>query len=113
MFAEWHLSGAVHGDLKWSNILVQKSGKELNFFLVDLDQTKLYQLPNVKGIRKDLARFYRYGLELNAEAWVLKEFLPAYSWSIPARLKDEIDFAFIEAKAKADWEKKGRRSLVS
>src|SRR3990172_11245223 len=27
--ARWHLSGAVHGDLKWSNILVAKDGAHL------------------------------------------------------------------------------------
>lgn len=37
--ATWHIAGAVHGDLKWSNILMQEDSGETRFFIVDLDQT--------------------------------------------------------------------------
>lgn len=109
--AKWHVAGAVHGDLKWSNIMLQENTFGLTFFLVDLDQTKLYRSPKIKGVMKELARFYRYSLELDAEEWVQKEFIPAYMENIPDHMKNKIDLLYIRNKAKSDWEKKGRRSL--
>lgn len=109
--AEWHSAGAVHGDLKWSNILMQKCDKEYRFFLVDLDQSKLYPAPSIKGIKKDLTRFYRYGLELGAEEWVDSEFFPKYISIIPDKIRSKIDLDYIKNKAYKDWHKKGQRSL--
>ena len=105
----WHMAGAVHGDLKWSNILMQKNGDVISFFLVDLDSAKLYARPEVKGIRKDLIRFYRYGLELGAEEWVRTEFLPAYREKLAGHIKDKIDLLDLGTRARKDWERKRRR----
>jgi tRNA A-37 threonylcarbamoyl transferase component Bud32 len=107
--ADWHLAGAVHGDLKWSNILVQENPDAMSIFFIDLDQTKLYGAPNIAGIIKDLARFYRNGLELGAEAWVDSKFLPEYMACVPSDIKNRIDVDHIKDKAHKDWKKKDRR----
>ena len=109
--AEWHVKGAVHGDLKWPNILVQKEHNGYAFFLIDLDQARLYPVPSLKGISKDLKRFYRFGLEIGAEQWVESAFFPAYSACLPDEIKMGIDLADIRRKAMQDWIKKGRKRL--
>ena len=109
--AEWHLQGAVHGDLKWPNILVQKRDGSYGFFLIDLDQSRLYAVPCIKGIKKDLKRFYRFGLEIGAEQWVEAEFFPEYIKCIPDAIKPGIDFADIRNKALKDWIRKGSKRL--
>ena len=95
----WHMAGAVHGDLKWSNIMVQGHADLINIFFIDLDQAKLYSTPRIKGIMKDLSRFYRYGLELGAEEWVKSDFFPAYMEMLPAVIKNRIDLARVKEKA--------------
>ncbi|MEW6587125.1 MAG: lipopolysaccharide kinase InaA family protein [Nitrospirota bacterium] len=109
--SEWHLKGAVHGDLKWPNILVQKNQRGYKFFLIDLDQSRLYSTPSMKGIIKDLKRFYRFGLETGAEDWVEFEFFPAYVSLIPAEMKAGISFDRIKQGAMKDWIKKGRKRI--
>jgi tRNA A-37 threonylcarbamoyl transferase component Bud32 len=95
----WHMAGAVHGDLKWSNIMLQSNADRINIFFVDLDQAKLYSTPKIRGIEKDLSRFYRYGLELGAEEWVKSDFFPAYMEMLPAVIKNRIDLARVKEKA--------------
>jgi len=109
--AEWHLSGAVHGDLKWSNILLQNSDDRYEFFLIDLDQSKLYSAPSIRGIVKDLKRFYRYSLELNAEEWVKSSFFPAYSSLLPDNIRSRIDLTSIVNRARKEWIRKGERRI--
>lgn len=110
--AQWHLAGAVHGDLKWSNILFQKNNEEYKFFLVDLDQSQLKPKPSIKLIEKDLTRFYRYSLELGAEKWVDSEFFPHYIGVIPDKLKTKIDLDCIRKKAWNDWVRNGKRKFA-
>lgn len=110
--AGWHLKGAVHGDLKWPNILVQRTGEGHRFFLIDLDQARLYSAPSVSGIINDLKRFYRFGLEVEAEAWVETEFFPAYRALIPEKIKTRIKFDEIKQKATEEWIKKGCKRLL-
>lgn len=51
-----HLFGGLHGDLKWSNILVRgQMGKEL--YLIDLDGSKIVGSGKPRAKRKDLKRF--------------------------------------------------------
>ncbi len=107
--AEWHLKGAVHGDLKWPNILVQKKENGYAFFFIDLDQSRLYSAPSVAGIIKDLKRFYRFGLEIGAEKRVESEFFPAYISFIPDEIKTKIDLIDIKNKAMKEWIKKGSK----
>lgn len=111
MIANWHLNGAVHGDLKWSNILVKENGSTYTFFLVDLDQSKLYHRPSLKGIRRDLRRFYRYALELGAESWADNAFIPAYRSALPDKINSSIDIERIKNEARKEWEEKGQRRL--
>jgi tRNA A-37 threonylcarbamoyl transferase component Bud32 len=110
--AEWHLRGAVHGDLKWPNILVQSTGEGYRFFLIDLDQARLYSAPSVRGIINDLKRFYRFGLEAEAADWVEKVFFPAYLSFIPEKIKARINSDEIKQKAKEEWIKKGSKRLL-
>ena len=94
--AGWHMKGAVHGDLKWSNILVRKNVSGREFFFVDLDQTRLYAAPNVKGIKKDIRKFYAYSIRLDrfgglgAQEWTKREFIPAYLSFLPDDVKGNI-----------------------
>lgn len=113
VLAAWHSAGAVHGDLKWSNILLQKDGERRSFFFVDLDQAQLYSRPNLKGIVKDLVRFYRYGLELGAEAWVEAEFFPAYLAELPDAVRPKVDLPSIKSTAIKIWRRKGSRRLAA
>lgn len=108
--AEWHLSGAVHGDLKWSNILLQDYGGTLRFYFVDLDQTRLYDKPSLDGLMRDLTRFYSYGLEVNAEQWVSSEFLPRYQKMLPEEIRKGINFSAIKERALTDRKRKGGRT---
>ncbi len=56
LLGRMHLFGGVHGDLKWSNILVRgQSDKEL--FLIDLDGSKIVGPRKYRSKRKDLQRF--------------------------------------------------------
>jgi tRNA A-37 threonylcarbamoyl transferase component Bud32 len=107
--AHWHSSGAVHGDLKWPNILIQDKNGIYRCFFIDLDQAGIFQKPSIKGIIKDLTRFYRFGCEMGAEKWVDSEFLPEYTAFIPDTIKNKIDFAMIKNTALKDWTKKGQR----
>ena len=51
-----HLFGGLHGDLKWSNILVRgQMAKEL--YLIDLDGSKIVGTGKPRTKRKDLERF--------------------------------------------------------
>jgi len=107
----WHLAGAVHGDLKWSNIMLQSNADLITVYFIDLDQAKLYITPKIRGIEKDLARFYCYGLELGAEEWVISEFLPAYRERLPTTIKNRVDLDRIREKACKRWDKKRRRKV--
>lgn len=107
----WHMAGAVHGDLKWSNIMLQSNADVITIYFIDLDQAKLYSTPKISGIEKDLARFYRYGLELGAEEWVRSEFLPAYRGMLPAAIKNKVDLDRVREKACKHWNKKRQKII--
>jgi tRNA A-37 threonylcarbamoyl transferase component Bud32 len=108
----WHMAGAVHGDLKWSNIMLQRNADQINIFFIDLDQAKLYSTPKIRGIEKDLSRFYRYGLELGAEDWVKSEFFPAYMEMLPDVIKNGVDLDRVKEKALKKWDKKRQRTII-
>lgn len=111
--ASWHLAGAGHGDLKWSNILVEKAGEGYNFYFIDLDRSELGTAPSPGMIRKDLTRFYRYGLELNAGEWVKSLFFPKYLSIIPDHLRSEIPLTDITKRAYSEWVRKGRKTAAA
>lgn len=100
--SDWHISGAVHGDLKWSNILVTKAGNGLGCFFVDLDQARLFSRPDAKGASKDLVRFYRTALQVGAEKWLDEEFLPAYMEALPATFRSRIDVEAVRRIARRE-----------
>lgn len=107
--AEWHLKGAVHGDLKWPNILVQEKENGYVFFFIDLDQSRLYSAPCTAGMKKDLKRFCRFGLEMGAESWVESEFFPAYLSFLPEQIRKKIDPVQIRNEAHREWIRKGSK----
>lgn len=109
--ADWHAKGAVHGDLKWPNILVQKEANGCAFVFIDLDHAKLCPVPSLKGIDRDLKRFYRFALEIGAEQWADSAFFPAYSACLPDEIRARVDIPEIRRKAVREWMKKGRRRL--
>jgi RIO kinase 1 len=85
--AALHNSGAIHGDLKWANILVHQ--KENQLWLVDLDASTIcrrYLGP--KGIARDLARFVLSGLEVGVDGAILAGFLDHYAQRRNLTLKD-------------------------
>ena len=76
--AALHDSGATHGDLKWTNILVDE--KENQLWLIDLDASSIYGGHlGPKKIARDLARFVLSGLEAGVDGTILARFLDHYA----------------------------------
>ena len=76
--AALHDSGATHGDLKWTNILVDE--KENQLWLIDLDASSIHGGHlGPKGIARDLARFVLSGLEAGVDGKILARFLDRYA----------------------------------
>lgn len=109
--ANFHNLGAIHGDLKWPNILVQ-ADNSYKIFFIDLDQSSCSSNFNLKGIYKDLIRFYRFGLQLGAEKWVKKNFFPVYLYYIDNEIRKKINVDRIINKAEIEWIKKGRERFL-
>jgi RIO kinase 1 len=82
-----HDSGVSHGDLKWTNILVDE--KENQLWLIDLDASKLWrEYPGPKAVARDLARFVLSGLEAGVDGAILARFLGHYVRRRNLKLKD-------------------------
>jgi RIO kinase 1 len=76
--AALHDSGATHGDLKWTNILVDENENQL--WLIDLDASKIRRGHlGPKSIARDLARFVLSGLEAGVNGAILARFLGHYA----------------------------------
>jgi hypothetical protein len=85
--AALHDSGATHGDLKWTNILVNE--KENQLWLIDLDASRIHRGHlGPKGIARDLARFVLSGLEAGIDGAILAGFLDHYAQRRNLTLKD-------------------------
>jgi RIO kinase 1 len=85
--AALHDSGATHGDLKWTNILVD--AKENQLWLIDLDASSIYKGHlGPKKIARDLARFVLSGLEAGVDGKTLARFLGHYARRRNLKLKD-------------------------
>jgi len=85
--AALHDSGATHGDLKWTNILVNE--RENNLWLIDLDASRIHSGHlGPKGIARDLARFVLSGLEAGVDGTILARFLGHYTRRRNLKLKD-------------------------
>ena len=75
--AALHDCRVTHGDLKWSNILIEEKKDRLWF--VDLDSAKLH--PHFRGPAKfarDLARFVFYGFQTETNHSYMHRFLDEY-----------------------------------
>lgn len=107
--AELHTAGVVHGDLKWTNILLQDDAGRKTIFFIDLDQTRLYKNPKMSGISRDLSRFYRNGFELGAGGWLDNAFFPQYLAMLTPPARDRLDINTIRERALKDWRRKGSR----
>jgi RIO kinase 1 len=85
--AALHESGATHGDLKWTNILVDENENLL--WLIDLDASKIHKgHPGPKSIARDLARFVLSGLEAGVDGTILARFLGHYARRRNLKLQD-------------------------
>ena len=85
--AALHDSGATHGDLKWTNILVNE--RENQLWLIDLDASRIHSGHlGPKGIARDLARFVLSGLEAGVDGKILARFLDRYAQRRNLKLKD-------------------------
>jgi serine/threonine protein kinase len=85
--AALHDNGATHGDLKWTNILVDE--KENQLWLIDLDASSISEgYLGPKWIARDLARFVLSGLEAGVDGTILARFLGHYARRRNLKLKD-------------------------
>ena len=75
--ATLHGCGVTHGDLKWSNILVDE--KEDKLWFVDLDSARVRTLlGGPSRVARDLARFVLYGFQTETDAAYLNRFIDEY-----------------------------------
>jgi hypothetical protein len=75
--AAFHDCGVTHGDLKWSNILVDEKDNRLWF--VDLDSAKLHShFLGPTRVARDLARFVLYGFQTETDNAIVNRFLDEY-----------------------------------
>lgn len=75
--AALHDCGVTHGDLKWSNILVDEKDNKLWF--VDLDSAKLHtHFLGPPTVARDLARFVLYGFQTETNNAYINRFLDEY-----------------------------------
>ncbi len=76
--AALHDSGMVHGDLKWSNIMVHL--KENRAWFIDLDAAEICRIiPGPARIARDVARFVLNGMEVGVDNSIIDRFLDQYS----------------------------------
>lgn len=74
--ANMHSASLCHGDMKWSNIVVQADGKA--FWFVDLDGARATML-NKKDSGRDLARFLVNVEEFGLDQHLRQSFLLSYA----------------------------------
>jgi serine/threonine protein kinase len=75
--ASLHRTGATHGDLKWTNILVKTNNKK--FWFIDLDASwRHQQFRNTYYIARDLARFVLGAREVGLSQAEIDSFLNRY-----------------------------------
>lgn len=74
--AAMHQAGLCHGDMKWSNIIVQNDAKALWF--VDLDGARK-TLFNKRDSGRDLARFFVNAKEFELDSALQNSFLKTYA----------------------------------
>lgn len=76
--ASMHNRGVIHGDLKWSNIMVHL--KENKVWFIDLDAAEIYRIMPVSSrIARDVARFVLNGMEVGIDTSIVDRFLDQYA----------------------------------
>jgi hypothetical protein len=106
--AKWHSRGAVHGDMKWSNILIRSSG---DVVFTDLERARCVPKPRLKGIRKDLSRFFRFALELDALEWTRMRFVSPYREALSPGVRECVDMQSILESARLEWAARGGKRI--
>ena len=111
--AAMHNSGVIHGDLKWTNILVDANENQV--WLTDLDASKFYRgILGPKRIARDLARFVLSGLEAGIDGTILAVFLNCYAQHRNLKLNDIVGpMMKVLQKLRRRHEKKFRIRSVS
>jgi RIO kinase 1 len=104
-----HDSGVTHGDLKWSNILVDQKGNKPWF--VDLDAAKLRGcFLGPPHVARDLARFLLSGLEAGMDESIMQRFLDEYAFRRKLSREDiDAPMTRVLRKLKKRHERKLRR----
>lgn len=74
--ANMHEGGFCHGDMKWSNIIVDPDTGQ--FWLVDLDGARAQHIKN-RDAGRDLARFLVNANEFELDEGLIKTFIDAYA----------------------------------
>lgn len=98
----WHSKGVVHGDMKWSNIMLNVDGGTIKPYFIDLDQVSIKGTVSPSGVMDDLTRFYRYGLEMGRDDWVHNVFLPFYISFSSEEIKKSLNIDDIALRAMAE-----------
>jgi len=97
--ADFHNAGYIHGDLKWENIILKRDGANYRPFLLDMDQATLCgNGPDIRGIKRDLFQFYRFGLLFGGKEWMDAHFIPSYK----SFIGPEIDYLDVKKLAERD-----------
>lgn len=73
-----HMLGCLHGDLKWSNILIRNSNGKYECFFTDLDGSKIKKKLSFSHIFNELARFYAEMLKYNLNQEEQETFFKSY-----------------------------------
>ncbi|EKD27513.1 MAG: Mn2+-dependent serine/threonine protein kinase [uncultured bacterium] len=103
-----HSKHCVHGDLKWSNLMIRSDGE---IFFIDLDNASHTKSKDINGIRKDLIRFYRFALEVEKEKEIKELFFNEYFNLCSKSDINAIKPDYIYKTAFTQWEKNGKRKL--
>lgn len=78
MVASLHDSRMLHGDLKWSNIMVHQ--KENKTWIIDLDAAKICRVnPGPTRFARDVARFVLNCQEVGIHESIIERFLDTYA----------------------------------
>ncbi|WP_306533203.1 lipopolysaccharide kinase InaA family protein [Geobacter sp.] len=59
LFGQLHRSGCIHGDTNWDNILLRQNESGFDFFLVDLDCTRIFSRVMTEKAQRDIGHFLR------------------------------------------------------
>lgn len=73
-----HKLGCIHGDMKWSNILIKEIDEKSNCFFVDLDGSRIKRRLSLSEIIDELSRFYVEMLKYKINLEDQEAFLKAY-----------------------------------